>query len=108
MIESPSKSSLIAMTKKSRSWGGITILKRTWRCPSRVNVFQRSTSPLLVDEEVEVVDMADANVCENEMFVTIKWQGRTLDVPLVQVEVVDGDADTRQVVEDWHFWVDEY
>ena len=52
--------------------------------------------------------MADANVCENEMFVTIKWQGRTLDVPLVQLEMVDGDADTRQVIEDWHFWVHEY
>lgn len=68
-------------------------------------ISKRSTSPLLLDEEVEVVGMAAANVCEYEMFVTVQWQGRTLDVPLVQVEVVDGDEDTQEAVEDWHYWV---
>lgn len=66
---------------------------------------ERSTSPLLLDEDVEVMGMASEDVCGNEMFITVKWQGRELDVPLVQIEVVDGDEDTQEVVEDWHYWM---
>ncbi len=50
--------------------------------------------------------MASADACENEMFVTVKWQGRELDVPLAQIEVIDGDDETREAVEDWHYWID--
>lgn len=69
-------------------------------------ILKRSTSPLLTNEEVEVTEMASADACENEMFVTVKWQGRELDVPLAQIEVIDGDDETREAVEDWHYWID--
>jgi Calcium binding len=30
----------------------------------------------------------------------------TLAVPLSQLEVVHGDDEPRQAVEDWHYWVE--
>ena len=42
---------------------------------------------------------------EREMFVEVGWSGRKLAIPLMQLEVLDADAPTRQAVEDWHYWV---
>jgi Calcium binding len=40
------------------------------------------------------------------MFVEIPWEHkRTLAVPLAQLEVAHADEETRQAVEDWHYWV---
>jgi hypothetical protein len=69
-------------------------------------IVERATSPLRVGDEVEVVDLAPAEECEHEMFVTMQWQQRTLAVPLSQVKAADHvDEETRQAVEDWHYWV---
>jgi hypothetical protein len=69
-------------------------------------VEERAISPLRVGDEVEVVGMAPEDECEREMFVEIPWEhNRTLAVPLAQLEVIDGDEETRQAVEDWHDWV---
>jgi len=66
---------------------------------------QRSTSPLRVGNAVEAIEMADADECQHEMFVNIRWDGDTLAVPLAQLEPVDvEDEDTIQAVEDWHYW----
>ena len=44
--------------------------------------------------------------CLREMFVETPWEHkRTLAVPLSQLEVVHGDEETTQAVEDWHYWV---
>ena len=68
---------------------------------------ERTTSPLNVGEEVEVVGMPSEEECEHELFVTIPWKQRTLAVPLAQLEVAAGvDEATCQAVEDWHYWVD--
>ena len=70
-------------------------------------ITERATSPLSIGDEVEVADLAPADECEHEMFVTIPWKGRTLAVPLSQVEAAGHvDEQTRQAVEDWHYWVD--
>ena len=66
---------------------------------------KRSTSPLLEGEEVEILNMASAEECEREMFVTVRWQNRELDVPLAQLDAVDGDEETQEAVGDWHYWV---
>jgi hypothetical protein len=67
---------------------------------------ERATSPLRVGDEVEVVGMGPEHECEREMFVEIPWEGkRTLAVPLAQLEVIRADEETRQAVEDWHYWV---
>ncbi len=68
---------------------------------------ERPISPLRVGDEVEVIGMAPADECEKEMFVmTPREHNRTLAIPLSQLEVVHGDEDTKQAVEDWHYWVE--
>jgi hypothetical protein len=66
---------------------------------------ERSISPLRVADEVEVIGMAPEEECEHEMFVLIRWERRALAVPLAQLEGVAVDEQTRQVIEDWHYWV---
>ena len=68
-------------------------------------VEKRVISPLQEGEEVRVLGMAPESECEREMFVMVQWQGRELGMPLAQIAVVDGDEETREAVEDWHYWV---
>lgn len=68
-------------------------------------VVRREISPLEPGEEVEVVGMASDEVCMHEMFVLIRWKRRQLAVPLMQMEGVQVDEETRQAIEDWHYWV---
>jgi hypothetical protein len=67
-------------------------------------IARRATSPLRVGDEVEVVGMAPEEECEHEMFVLMPWERETLAVPLSQLKVIHGDEQTRQAVEDWHYW----
>jgi len=72
----------------------------TARCVS-----ERAVSPLRVGDEVTVVGMAPSEECGREMFVETSWEGgRTLAVPLSQLEVVRADKTTRRAVEDWRYW----
>ncbi len=68
-------------------------------------IVARATSPLEKGERVEVIGMQPENECEREMFVSVRWQERTLAVPLSQLEVVKADEETREAVADWHYWV---
>jgi len=68
-------------------------------------VVRRTISPLEPGEEVEVVGMAPAEECEHEMFVLIRWKQRQLAVPLMQLEGIGVDEETKQAIEDWHYWV---
>ncbi len=68
-------------------------------------IAQRAISPLRADDEVEVIGMAPEDECGHEMFVLTRWDRGTLAVPLSQLEAIDADEETRQVVEDWHYWV---
>jgi hypothetical protein len=68
-------------------------------------VEERTVSPLEVGDEVKVVGMAPERECEREIFVTTPWNKRTLAVPLAQLEVIEADDQTREAVEDWHYWV---
>lgn len=68
-------------------------------------VEEREVSPLEVGDEVEVVGMPAERECEREMFVSIAWGQRTLAVPLAQLEVVEASDQTREAVEDWHYWL---
>lgn len=64
----------------------------------------RATSPLKKGDEIEVLALAPEEECEREMFVQIRWEKRKLAVPLSQLEVLDSDDDTKQAVDDWHYW----
>jgi hypothetical protein len=67
---------------------------------------QRATSPLEEGEEVTVVGMPPEEECRSEMFVLIEWEERTFGVPLAQLEPLDVDEATAQIIEDWHYWVE--
>jgi len=48
--------------------------------------------------------MTDEVVSNREMFVLVEWMDREFGVPLSQLEVLDVDRDTREAVDDWHYW----
>lgn len=66
---------------------------------------ERAISPLEVGETVKVLAMAPEDECDREMFVLIKWMDRSVAVPLMQLRARGVDSDTRQAIEDWHYWV---
>lgn len=63
------------------------------------------TSPLSLDEVVEVVDTADGASCERSMFLKIKWRGKTLSVPAEQLEGINVDDATDRILNDWAYWI---
>ncbi|MBM9521242.1 calcium-binding protein [Desulforhopalus vacuolatus] len=65
----------------------------------------RRKSPLDLNDEVEVLEISPAEECEREIFIDIKWNNRKLAVPLSQIEGLDIDDKTREVIDDWHYWV---
>ena len=84
--------------------------------------FKKDAAPCSIGDQVDVnqliledkkqrtqvfagVVIAMKGECMREMFVSIRWGERTLAVPLAQLEVIDGDDQTREAVEDWHYWV---
>lgn len=68
-------------------------------------IAKRVISPLKVGDEIDVIGLAPENECENEMFVMMRWERDGLAVPLMQLEVIHGDDQTREAVEDWRYWV---
>ena len=70
-------------------------------------VARRTISPLKVGEKVEVVGMPSEEDCEHDMFVLIQRKSDEFGVPLIQLEGVDVDEDTKQAIEDWHYWVNQ-
>jgi hypothetical protein len=69
-------------------------------------IAKRSISPLRVKDEVEVIGLPDEGECEHEMFAMIRWEKDGLAVPLSQLAPIDDtNEETKQAVEDWHYWV---
>jgi len=67
---------------------------------------RRAISPLLVDNEVDVIRMAPEEECEKDMFVVIRWGRDGLAVPLSQLTPISATGtETKQAVEDRHYWV---
>lgn len=67
---------------------------------------KKRTSPLKIEEIVEVIKMSPEEECENAMFVEIEWgEDDFLDVPLEQIHPIGVDEETKEAVEDWHYWV---
>jgi hypothetical protein len=62
-------------------------------------------SPLQRGESVEVSGLAPEDTCSDDMLVQIRWQGRTMAVPLSQLTAIDPDEATREAIKDWHYWV---
>ena len=66
---------------------------------------QELRSPLKKGDVVEVTAMAPEKECEYDMFVEIQWEKRKLAVSLSQLEGISIDGETKQAIEDWHYWV---
>ena len=62
-------------------------------------------SPLQKGESVEVRGLAPEHICSSDMLVQIRWQGRTMAVPLSQLTAIDPNEQTREAIKDWHYWV---
>lgn len=68
-------------------------------------IAKRAISPLQVGDQVELIGIGLEDECEREMFVTIRWEREGLAVPLSQLQVIHADDQTKEAVEDWHYWV---
>jgi hypothetical protein len=69
-------------------------------------IAERSVSLLQEGEETMVVDMAPLDDCMSDMLVQVEGQDRTFGVPLAQLEPLDVDEETAQIIKDWHYWVE--
>lgn len=49
--------------------------------------------------------MAPEDACSADMLVMIRWQGRTMAVPLSQLIAIDADDSSAEAIGDWHNWV---
>jgi Calcium binding len=95
-----------AYTPEEQAMGWYYSLEDQLRFPFRAScIAERAISPLRVGDEVDVVGMAPEEECQHEMFVLIRWERRALAVPLAQLEGIVVDEQTRQAIEDWHYWV---
>lgn len=68
-------------------------------------IVAKAVSPLLRGETVEVQGMAPEEACSGDMLVLIEWQGRTMAVPLTQLQAIKGNKATDEAIADWHYWV---
>jgi|SRR5215211_1435349 len=92
---------------EEQAMGWYAYLEGTLQFPFRVRCSaERAISPLRVEDEVEVIGMGPEDECAHEMFVLTPWRPRALAVPLMQLEVIQGEDATREAVEDWHYWVE--
>jgi hypothetical protein len=68
-------------------------------------IASKVTSPLRRGESVDVRSLASEDACSGDMLVLIRWQGRTMAVPLSQLTAIDPDESAREAIQDWHYWV---
>jgi hypothetical protein len=71
--------------------------------PARCILVEES-SPLRKGEGVEVIGLPSEESCCQQLHVRVRWQRRTLAVPLAQLKPIKADRKTEQLVEDWHYW----
>ena len=59
--------------------------------------------------DVEVVEMSPEDDCSHDMFVEVRYQEGTIDdvftARLSEINPIDVDEETAQVIADWHYWV---
>ena len=66
---------------------------------------KRATSPFRVGESVSITGLAPEEDCQHEIIVLTEWNGRALGVPLAQWTPGDVGTETKEGIEDWHYWV---
>ena len=95
-----------AYNESERTMGWYYYLEERLKFPFKARCkSKRAVSPLHTGEEVTVWGMAPEKDCESEMFVRLKWGGRSMAVPLSQLEPIAADRPTKEAVADWHYWL---
>jgi hypothetical protein len=95
-----------AYTPEERAMGWYYYLERQLCFPFTATcIKRRATSPFKIGELLSVTRLASEEDCMGEIIVLTKWRGRALGVPLSQLRPGNVDADTKEGVEDWHYWV---
>jgi len=62
-------------------------------------------NPLELDERITVIQMADENYCEHDMYVDISWNGKKLAIPFAKIKPLYADEDSVEAIDNWHYWV---
>ena len=57
-------------------------------------------------ETVRVIGMSSTEPTLSQQYVTVEWMDRELGVPLEQLEPIDVNDETKQAIEDWHYWLE--
>jgi hypothetical protein len=97
--------SKVATTAEEQTMGWFYYLAETITFPFQARCIQEvRKSPLKMGEMVTVTDMISDDD-SHEMLVEINLIGRTMGVPLYQLEPLGVDDDTRQAIEDWQYWI---
>jgi Calcium binding len=93
---------------EERSMGWYYYVAETIEFPFKaVCTSKEKRSPLKLKDNVEVKGIASVDDCEHAIYVLIDWDGEELAVPLSQLTPAKGvDAATKEVVADWHYWVE--
>jgi len=95
-----------AYTSEEQAMGWYCYLEERLKFPFKARcASKREISPLRVGEDVDVMGMAREEECESEMFVRVFWRGRRLAVPLSQFKPLAAEAQTKEAVADWHYWL---
>jgi hypothetical protein len=68
-------------------------------------ISSKVVSPLRKEETVDVRSLAPEDSCVHDMLVLIRWHGRIVAVPLVQLVAIDADESTIEAIGDWHYWL---
>ena len=96
-----------AYSADEQAMGWYYYLYDTLRFPFKARcIRERSLSPLRTGEEVVIERMAPEDDCLHEMFVLTTWQGRSLGLPLAQLEAIEADEGTVEAIADWRYWVE--
>jgi len=91
---------------EERALGWYYYLETRLRFPFEARcIAARIVSPLRKGETVQVLRMAPEDACAADMLVLIRWQDRTMAVPLSPLAGVNVDSSTAEAIGDWHYWV---
>ena len=95
-----------AYNEVERAMGWYYYLQDGLKFPFKARCIQkRSTSPLKTGDIVEVIGMGKEDDCMYDMYVKIKLDNDVLSVPLSQLEGIKPNKKSKQVMEDWQYWI---
>jgi hypothetical protein len=93
---------------EEQAMGWYYYLEKKLRFPFQARcIASKVVSPLKKGETADVIRMAPEEECLGDMLVLIRWQGRTMAVPLSLLKVTDADANTVEAIADWDYWLDQ-